>query len=276
MAQRVTAIFNSREAAESAANALVDLGAEHEHISMLARGDEGMVTTGLPAAAHRGEHEFVEPAREVGDTGAPLTTTDEADAARGAATGAAIGAVAGIAAGLAVLMVPGFGVIMAAGPLSWAIGGALGTAAAGAVVGGVYGGLRDIGIDETVARGYEESLRKGNALLTAIIPAMSEDRVRTVLNEYNAQDISFNEDTATMPPSDYAGTTAATAPLASTPSYNANIAGGEAKRAEGEIRDRAADMTASPLDDLAAKGEKVEGAMEEEFGEAEEAVHERR
>src|SRR5438552_588386 len=132
MAQRVTAIFNSREAAERAANALVDLGAENEHISMLAPRQEGVVA-GEPAAAHRGEHDFVEPAREVGDTGAALTTTDEQDAAKGAATGAAIGAVAGIAAGLAALMVPGFGVIMAAGPLSWAIGGALGTAAAGAV-----------------------------------------------------------------------------------------------------------------------------------------------
>jgi len=208
MAQRVTAIFINREAAERAANSLVDLGAQNEHISMLARGQEGAITD-TPATGYRGEHDFVEPAREVGDTGAALTTTDEADAAKGAASGAAIGAVAGIAAGLASLMVPGFGVIMAAGPLAWAIGGALGTAAAGAVVGGVYGGLRDIGIDETAARGYEERLRQGNVLLTALIPPMSEALVRVILDEHGAEDISFSEDISTMSPAGYS--TAATA-----------------------------------------------------------------
>jgi len=208
MAQRVTAIFISQEAAERAAGALTDLGAEDEHISMLAPGEQGPFAS-TAAMSHQGEHQFVEPAREVGDSGAALTTTDEEDAARGAATGAAIGAVAGIAAGLAVLMVPGFGVIMAAGPLAWAIGGAVGTAAAGAVVGGVYGGLRDIGIDETAARGYEERLRQGGVLLTALIPPMSEDRVRKVLSEHHAEDISFSEDISTMSPAGYS--TAATA-----------------------------------------------------------------
>src|SRR5207249_9703858 len=134
-------------------------------------------------------------AREVGDTGAPLTTTDEADAAKGAATGAAIGAVAGIAAGLAALMVPGFGVIMAAGPLSWAIGGAVGTAAAGAVVGGVYGGLRDIGIEEHHARGYEERIRGGGVLMTALMPGFDPGRIREILSEYGAEDITLAEDT---------------------------------------------------------------------------------
>jgi uncharacterized membrane protein len=208
MAQRVTAIFRNHEAAERAASALVELGAEDEHISMLAPGEQGPVASAA-AMSHQGEHEFVEPAREVGDTGAALTTTDEQDAAKGAATGAAIGAVAGIAAGLAALMVPGFGVIMAAGPLSWAIGGAVGTAAAGAVVGGVYGGLRDIGIDETAARGYEERLRKGDVLLTALIPPLSEDRVREALNEHNAEDISFSEDISTMSTAGYSTATTA-------------------------------------------------------------------
>jgi len=264
MAQRVTAIFISREAADRAANALVDLGAENEHISMLARGEQGTVTS-TPATGRQGEHDFVEPAREVGDSGAALTTTNEGDAAKGAA----VGAVAGLAAGLLALTIPGIGLVLAAGPLALA-------AASGAIAGGVYGGLRDIGVDETAARGYEERLRGGNVLLTAVIPPMSEARVRVVLDEHDAEDISFNEDISTVSPSGYSATPAAGSPTASTAGYNANIARGESKKAEGEMRDRAADMTANPLDDLAAKGKKVEGEIQEEYGEAEEVVQERR
>src|SRR5262249_8320482 len=106
MAQRVTAIFPNREDAERAADALVDLGADRSQISTLERGQDGMDDRNGWTGQHDA-HRFVEPAREVGDSGAPLTTSDEPDAAQGAATGAAIGAVAGIAAGLASLMVPG-------------------------------------------------------------------------------------------------------------------------------------------------------------------------
>jgi len=257
MAQRVTAIFIDRADAERAANALVDLGAENEHISMLARGDEGKITN-APVTGDRTTHDLVEPARAVGDSGAALTTSDEGDAAKGAA----LGAVAGLAAGLLALTIPGIGLVLAAGPLALA-------AASGAIAGGVYGGLRDIGIDETAARGYEERLRGGHVLLTAIIPAMSEAQVRAVLNEHDAEDVTFNEDVSTVVPS-------AGSAMASTTSYNANIARGEAKKAEGERRDRAADLTANPLDDLAAKGKKVEGATQEEYGEAEETVASRR
>src|SRR5690242_19835267 len=107
MAQRVSAIFEDRDAAERAADALVDLGADRGQISTLERGEEAIAAAPSVAEHHTGEH-VVEPARLVGDTGAPLTTTNEHEAAHGAAAGAAIGAVAGIVAGLAMLAVPGF------------------------------------------------------------------------------------------------------------------------------------------------------------------------
>jgi uncharacterized protein (TIGR02271 family) len=184
MAQRVAAVFQTRDAAERAADALVDLGADRGHISMMARGEEGKVTTSAPGR-HEGS-EVVEPAREVGDSGAALTTSDGGDAAKGAA----IGAVAGLAAGLLALTIPGIGLVLAAGPLAAAIAG-------GAVVGGVYGGLRDIGIEEKHARGYEERIRGGHVLLTALVPEMNQQQVRDVLTEHGAEDISFAEDTST-------------------------------------------------------------------------------
>jgi uncharacterized protein YjbJ (UPF0337 family) len=229
--------------------------------------------------------------------------------------------------------------VLAAGPLAWALGGAAGAAAAGAVAGGVYGGLRDVGIAETHARGYEERIRGGDVLLTALIPTIAEERILDVLAEYNAEDVSFADDTsiAQMPISpteatitspdyrttdktdrDYAmgqapvyqtpGRDISTSPEtglptvsrpisdtlpagAETASYaqsvigatattgaasDSNIARGEAKQIEGELRDRAADATINPLDDIAAKAEKTAGKVQQSFGEAEETIEPRR
>lgn len=196
MAQRVTAIFTNREDAERAADALVSMGADRSAISTVVRhaGDmPGDVTANqVPHHDHA-----VEPARDVGDAGAALTTSDPGDTAKGAEAGAVLGAIAGIAAGAAMLAVPGFGLILAAGPLSWAIGGAVGATIGGAVAGGVYGHLRDIGIDEIQARAYEQRLRGGDILMTALVPGLMESRVRDVLVEQNAEDVTFVDDPMT-------------------------------------------------------------------------------
>lgn len=181
MAQRIAAIFDSRAAAERAADALVDLGAERDQISLLARGEEGTVEE---TSSEQGDDDegMIEPAREVGDSGAALTTTSGSEAAHGAT----IGAVAGIAAGLLALTIPGIGLVLAAGPLALA-------AASGAIAGGVYGGLRDIGIDEQHARGYEEHVRGGKVLLTGLLDHAGEAQTRAVLTEHGGHEISFHE-----------------------------------------------------------------------------------
>jgi uncharacterized protein YjbJ (UPF0337 family)/uncharacterized membrane protein len=304
MAQRVTAIFRTREDAERAADALVDMGADRSQISTIARGQEGMDDR----SGWNGQHDkegVVEPAREVGDSGAALTTTDAHDTG----TGAVVGAVAGLAAGLLALTVPGIGLVLAAGPLALA-------AAGGAIAGGVYGSLRDIGIEEQHARGYEERVRGGHVLMTALVPSFDQGRTREILSEYGAEDISFNEDTSSMSTQFPAGESAMAQPAytpvttaegsVATPvtdsmrdttyaapassvmagssamvgasamgAAESNIAQGEAKQVEGEWRDRAADRTLNPFDDLAAKSEKAAGKLQEEYGEEEEVVHDR-
>jgi uncharacterized membrane protein len=323
MLQRMTAVFGTREAAERAAFALANLGADHEHISMLARGEQESVTdqnsalstqeerevTSSPPAYVRGD-DFVEPAREVGDAGAPLTTSNEGDAARGAVSGAGIGMVVGLTAAAVALMVPGFGPVLAAGPLAWALGGAAGTAAAGAVAGGVYGGLRDVGIPDEHARHYEEHVRSGNVLLTALVPNEVQHEAKNVLSQHGAERVSFVDDSSllsrTHAPDGTAfrrdlsesgpvdreaavgSAAAATGPLGltnppyeagglrPTTGYNANVDRGVAKQAEGERHDRSADQTLSPADDMAAKAEKLKGRVQEEYGEEEENIEPRR
>lgn len=187
MAQRVAAIFDSRAEAERAADALVDMGAERDQISLLAKGEDGGAAQSSTPHAHA-DGAMVEPAREVGDSGAALTTTDGGDVAHGAT----IGAVAGIAAGLLALMVPGIGLVLAAGPLAMA-------AASGAIAGGVYGGLRDIGINEQHARGYEEHVRSGRVLLTGLLDHAEETPVRAALEEHGGHEITFHEAAPTEP-----------------------------------------------------------------------------
>jgi uncharacterized protein YjbJ (UPF0337 family) len=212
-------------------------------------------------------------------------------------------------------MVPGFGLVTAAGPLAWALGGALGATAAGAVAGGVFGALRDIGIEEHHARGYEERVRAGDVLMTALVPTVAEDRVLDILADHGAEDVSFADDTSIsqMPVSpegraaiaipvgpgaerDFATTVPAsgapassswgdpnreTAAYADSPigaaattgaQVDPDIERGQVKQVEGEIRDRAADRTFNPVDDVTAKARKVEGKVQEELGETEETI----
>jgi hypothetical protein len=282
MAQRVTAIFAIRSDAERAADALVNLGADRSQISMVSRHEEGLQDAAPQAAKPHSEH-IIEPAREVGDAGAPLTTADEADAAKGAEVGAVIGAVAGIAAGAAMLIVPGFGPVLAAGPLSWAIGGAIGATVAGAVAGGVYGSLRDLGIPEQHARAYEERIRGGGVLMTALVPGLAESRIRDILSEHHAEDVTLVDDTS-MPAETSARDSDYTAPAAmsetiveSTTVVGAypNIAPGQTKPMEGEWRDRAAEQVAKPADDRTVEGQKPADMMEEEHEHEEEPVNQR-
>jgi hypothetical protein len=83
---------------------------------------------------------------------------DDASAtAKGALTGAVVGGGAGLAASLAGLAIPGIGPIIAAGPIVATLAGA-GT---GAVAGGLIGGLVDLGVPESHAQYYAESVRRG-------------------------------------------------------------------------------------------------------------------
>lgn len=315
MAARVTAIFPTRDDAERASDELVDMGADRTQISILSRGGDKAadVTPDTVAQDHDHGHSHVmEPAAVVGDSGAPLTTTDEADTAKGAGVGAVVGAIAGVVAGAAMLVVPGFGPILAAGPLAWAIGGAIGATVGGAVVGGIYGGLRDLGIPEHHARTYEERIHGGGVLMTALVPNIDEARVRDMLAEYDAEDVTFVDD-ASVPNWSFPNEEAAMATSASAPVYPADrmaaastaesardstyiapptapgaviesttvatyetaIAPGEAKPAPGERQERAADRSPSPVVDFTAKGEKAAGTAQEELSEEEEVVDQR-
>ena len=138
----------------------------------------GFLDSDMSIVANNAAGEFREDPR--------VTESNEGSAtAKGAVTGAVVGGGAGLAASLAGLAIPGIGPIIAAGPIVATLAGA-GT---GAVAGGLIGGLVDLGVPESDAQYYAESVRRGGALVTVRADESRADEVAAILRERGAVDI---------------------------------------------------------------------------------------
>lgn len=156
----VVAVFDDRDDAQDAINALRDAGFMADDISILARDRD--------AAGQLAD-----------DTGANVA----AGAATGALAGGLLGGVAGWLVGIGALAIPGVGPIIAAGPLAAALGGA----AIGATGGGIIGALTGVGIPEDEARYYDTEFRRGGIVVT--VQARGRyDEARAILREYGGRD----------------------------------------------------------------------------------------
>ena len=132
MEKTVIAFYNSRDEAEQSVKQLREKGFKDNEISILAKDDE-------QSSGQDQEMSFQN-----------QNLTD------GTMTGGAIGGLAGLAMGAGALLIPGFGPLIAAGPLAGVLTGAL--------TGGVAGGLVDYGIPEESSRKFEEHLQSGKVL----------------------------------------------------------------------------------------------------------------
>ena len=156
----VVAVFDDRDDAQDAINALRDAGFAADDISILARDRD---TAGRLAE----------------DTG----TEAAAGAATGALAGGLLGGVAGWLVGIGALAIPGVGPIIAAGPIAAALGGA----ALGAATGGIIGALTGAGVPEDEARYYDEEFRRGGIVVTAQARGRY-DEARSILREHGGRD----------------------------------------------------------------------------------------
>src|SRR5919108_6046523 len=156
----VVAVFDDRDDAQDAINALRDAGFMAEDISVLARDRD---TAGRLAE----------------DTGASVA----AGAATGALAGGLLGGVAGWLVGIGALAIPGVGPIVAAGPLAAALGGA----ALGATGGGIIGALTGAGVPEEEATWYDQRVRGGGILVT-VNARGRYDEALTIMREYGGRD----------------------------------------------------------------------------------------
>ena len=167
MAKTVVGLIENADEAQVVVQELVDCGIERSAIGLMAN----------------------DSSTSAGDqvTGGTAEGDDMAEGAlKGAGTGAALGGVAGLLAGAAALAIPGFGPIIAAGPIAAALTGA----GIGAVAGGGIGALIKQGVPEEDAKYYTEGVRRGGTLVT--VQAESEDmadRAAAIMRDHGAINI---------------------------------------------------------------------------------------
>lgn len=150
----ITALFNDRQSAECAYNAITTKGYDKDDVNVM-MSDETRDKY-YSSDSVEGDTELGSKALEGSGVGAGI----------GGTVGAVIGAIAAI--GTSVVL-PGLGLIIA-GPLA----GALVGAGAGGLTGGLIGALVGSGIPEETAEEYETGIKSGGTVL-GITPRSSED-----------------------------------------------------------------------------------------------------
>lgn len=156
----VTGFFTSRDQAEKAVADLRRLGWTNE-ISIIAKDEQG------------------------GEKGPRTSNFTGGDGiSDGVTSGAAIGGLAGLALGAGALAIPGFGPLIAAGPIAAAI--------SGAATGGVAGGLVDYGIPEEKGREYEGRLRKGKMMVSIKADDMKAQEAASSLRQHGAENVEIH------------------------------------------------------------------------------------
>jgi hypothetical protein len=160
----VTGIYPTHARLQVGVQALKDAGFRHDDISVLYPEDQG----------DKGPAEVKGEAAPEG-------------AATGASAGAVVGGVLGWLAGIGLLVIPGMGPFIAAGPILAAFAGA----SAAGIVGGVAGGLAGLGVPESEVNGYQERLKHGGTLLSVHSDNLYwTERAKEILESTGAQDIS--------------------------------------------------------------------------------------
>jgi hypothetical protein len=165
----VVAVFDDRDDAQDAIQALRDAGFGADNISFMARDRD---TAG----------------RLADETGTEMA----AGAATGALAGGLLGGVAGWLVGIGALAIPGVGPIIAAGPIAAALGGA----ALGAAGGGVIGALTGAGVPEHEAQYYDQEFKRGGIVVT-VQAAGRYTEADAILREYGGRNASSSSTTST-------------------------------------------------------------------------------
>ena len=157
----VVGVFNSVTDAQQAVQALEREGISRDQISVIANKNASGYETG---------------------EGVDKTSDVVADAG----IGAAIGGVGGLLLSVVgAITIPVIGPILAAGPIAAALTGA----GIGAAAGGLVGALTETGISEEDAKYYAEGVRRGDVLVTVQADQSKTDRVRDILDQYDAVDV---------------------------------------------------------------------------------------
>lgn len=172
----VFGIYSTRRAVDQATEALAQAGFPASDVSVL-------MSESLAGS-------------DAKDMGTQAATKAPEGTVAGVTTGGAIGGALGVLAGAGMLVIPGLGPFLAAGPIMAGLAG-LGV---GGAVGGLTGALVGMGIPEFEAKRYEGRLQKAGILLSVHCDTAGEvTRAREVLERTGAEDVSSSRESAVAP-----------------------------------------------------------------------------
>lgn len=165
MSKTIVGIFDNQSSAENAARQINDNELKSGDISILAK-----------------QSETNNAQDQLGKTSSHPTTINETqindNISDGVVSGTVLGGIAGLVIGLGTIVIPGLGIIAAAGPIVGLL--------SGAVTGGVVGGLVDLGIPEESSRQYENEIRQGRILLSTKCEDSNIDKLSSILRNCGA------------------------------------------------------------------------------------------
>lgn len=167
MSKTIAAIFDSYSSAESAARQINDRGLKTDDISIIAKqGDEneGNYTMGTGNDFNM-------------STGTDIRRKND-NISDGVVTGGILGGLAGLLIGAGSMVIPGLGIIAAAGPITGLL--------SGAVTGGIVGGLVDLGIPENKSKQYETDIKAGKVLFSMKTDEDKVDQIASILRNNGA------------------------------------------------------------------------------------------
>lgn len=159
MAKTVVGVFENYRDAEKAARLVKDEGLKTSDISIIAK----------QSGDYSGEN-----------AGQGFTMTND-NISDGLVTGGVLGGVAGLLIGAGTMIVPGIGIVAAAGPITGLI--------SGAITGGIVGGLVDLGIPENESREYENDVREGKVVWSMRTDTSYVDKIKSILKNCGAYDV---------------------------------------------------------------------------------------
>lgn len=190
MSKTVVGVFENQDHAEMAARRIKEQGLRTDDISIIAKhsdnGDPydqassggGMQETGGSGFFGIGTGGSAAIGR-MSPEDAPTGTND--NISDGVISGGVLGGIAGLLIGAGSIMIPGLGIIAAAGPITGLL--------SGAVTGGVVGGLIDLGIPESKSRQYENDVRRGKVLFSMKTDEDKVNRITSILRSCGASNI---------------------------------------------------------------------------------------
>lgn len=155
MSKTVAAIFDNYGYAENAAKQIRDKGLRTDDISIVAKQDGG-------------DNNDTTSTRATGTMGVNHGAKND-NISDGVVTGGVLGGLAGLLIGAGSMVIPGLGIIAAAGPITGLLSGAL--------TGGIVGGLVDLGIPENRSKQYETDIKAGKVLFSM---RTDEDKINNI------------------------------------------------------------------------------------------------